>query len=610
MIENEETINIDDLKIFLIWSTVLFLMLFFPTLDFTNFYTQFNNFISFKSDSYNPQNPPIFFSIGEAISALAILFAVYQFKREKWSLALEIRNYIKKVVVASMSLGIIFSVVASLVSFVDPKNIFQLSIFWQVISSLLIAFSVVFLLTKATNKNLFNRRSSRNFYEVLSWEISRPDDNRLNLALDVLLDNLDNICKAISEDPLESEYNQSARNILDVILSDSSIVRLLSTKRFDGLMFIISVIKKYNINMSHSPKGIPMIFQGLFLYPDSFLYKQLDRNGLALSANLYSSIFESSQMLNNFDLFGYPTLGFSSPQEITSSTISVFLEAISKSIKTYLKTGKVPVRHVNNGIEYISNLFGDICFKIRDEQDAGKNKRYNTNGNWWLLDKISHFWGHDYLFIGHRERFNEKDIVFNEDILTSEKLSKEANFNSELSINEAIAAALYKSFTNLSAIEKENDTYHIVLNLLNGMTYEPNLQEGYILPFTQRMWIQIGKNVLGKHYPMVLKSYLQFVGFCLVGDQGQRAGWAGEQAERMRRLLYVDLKPKLDAGEVMINDKPMKESLLPDCMDYKDGKFTYTMGFGNGPTKIIDPPQDGSESALADIDWENSRDSV
>lgn len=607
MINDQKNLAPDDIKIFLICSAFLFLIVFLPRIDFTNFYIQISNLISFQSDSYDPQNSPIFFSIGEAISALAILFAVYQFKREKWSLALKIRGYIGKVVITGISLGIIFSIIASLVSFIDPKNIFQLSIFWQVISSLLIAFSVIFLLTKATNTKLFNRRSSRKFYEVLAWEISRPDEERLNLALNVLLDNFDNICKAVSKEPHTSEINQSARNILDVILSDSSIVRLLTTKRFDGLMYIISVIKKYNINRSHSPKGIPMIFQGLFLYPDSFLYKQLDRNGLALSANLYSNIFESSRMLNNFDLFGYPTLGFSSPQDITESTVSVFLEAISKSIKTYLKTGEVPARHVNNGIEYISNLFREICSNIREEQVTGTDKRYGKNSNWWLLHRISHFWGHDYLFIGYRERFNEQDMVFNEDILASEKESKEANFNSGLSINEAISAALYRAFEDLSRIEKENDTYHVVLNLLHGMTSEPNLQEGYILPFTQRMWIQIGKNVFGKHYPMVLKSYLQFVGFCLAGDEGQRAGWAGEQAERMRRLLYIDLKPKLDAGEIMVDDTPMKEALLPDCMDYKDGKFTYTMGFGRGPTKVIAPPVEGSESALKDINWEDSR---
>lgn len=610
MTSNQEKITGKDIKIFLVCITFLFLLFFLPRIDFDNFFISITNLVSFQSDSYDPQNSPIFFSIGEAISALAILFAVYQFKREKWSLALRVRDYIGRVVFVCVSLGIIFSIVASVVSFVDPKTIFQLSIFWQLASSALIGFSVIFLLTKATNTKLFNKRTSRKFYEVLSWEISRPDENRLNLALDVLLDNFDRVCNAVSKEPDTSEINRSARNILDVILSDSSMVRLLTTKRFDGLMFIISVIKKYDIHKGHSSQGIPMIFQGLFLYSDSFLYKQLDQNGLALSANLYINIFESPQILNNFDLFGYPTLGFSPPQDITESTVSVFLEAISKSIKTYLKTGEVPASHVNNGIEYISNLFREICSRIGEDQSAGTDNRHGEKSNWWLLSRISHFWGHDYLYIGHRERFNEQDAVFDKNIIALEKESKETDFNSRSSISEAVSATLYRAFEDLSRIEKENDTYHIVLNLLHGMTFEPGLQEGYIVPFTQRMWIQIGKNVLGKHYPGVLKSYLQFVGFCLVGDDGQRTGWAGEQAERMRRLLYIDLKPKIDAGELMVNNIPMKDALLPDCMDYKDGKFTYTMGFGRGLAKIIAPPAEGSQSALEGVNWEDLRSPV
>ena len=60
------------------------------------------------------------------------------------------------------------------------------------------------------------------------------------------------------------------------------------------------------------------------------------------------------------------------------------------------------------------------------------------------------------------------------------------------------------------------------------------------------------------------------------------------------------------ADEKMVDDTPMKEALLPDCMDYKDEKFTYTMGFGRGPTETITPPAEGSESALKDIDSEDS----
>jgi hypothetical protein len=80
-------------------------------------------FIGFSG--YDYENPPIFFSIGEALSALAILFAVYQFKKEKWSISLNVKSYIKKYVIICIILGFIFSVISSLTFSVVPDNICQ-----------------------------------------------------------------------------------------------------------------------------------------------------------------------------------------------------------------------------------------------------------------------------------------------------------------------------------------------------------------------------------------------------------------------------------------------------------------------------------------------------
>lgn len=595
MDDKNNPINSKDIKTLLVCLVLLFFIFIIPQFGYHIQY--FREIIEFNSTSYPYSNPPIFFSIGEALSAIAILFAVYQFKKEKWNLALRIRSYIQPVVLICISLGIIFSIFSSLASFEVPTNIFQLSIFWQITSSLLIAFSIIFLLTKASNKNLFNKKNSRRFYEALVWEISRPDE-RLNLALNVLLDNFENICKSASIEPFNSETNQSARAILDVILSDRSVVDLLATKRLDGLLYIIATVKKYNISSRHSPQGIPRIVQGLFFNPDSFLYKHLDNSGSALSSNIYTSLFESPVMLTNFDLFGYPTISYPATQNTADATVNVFVQSVSKSIETYLKSGNVPARHINNGIAHLSGIFGELCSKMSFEKD--NETKYGLKEGWWSLHKIASFLSHDYVYLGKPEEFNNS-------VVEIEKTAQETNFHSNSTINEGISAALYKAFEQLSRFEKSNDTYGHVIELLEGITHEPNYKEGYRVPFENRIWQQIGKNVLGRHYPMVLRTYLNYIGFCLASDDGQRRGWAGEQAEKMRRLLYIDLKPQLDSNGIMVDDTPMKEALLPDCMDYKDGKFTYTMGFGRGPTKEIPPPPEGSTSALEGVEWEHAR---
>jgi hypothetical protein len=606
MKEETDKLTKTDLKKFTFSAVSLFVILVLPKLNLLNLWTKILDILSFNSNFYNFKDPAIFFSVGEAISALAILLAIYQIKKEKWNLSLKIRGYITKVILVTISLGILFSIISSLVIFITPKYVFHLSIFWQILSSIFIAFSVIFLLTKATNKNLFNKKNSRKFYEIIAWEISRPDKKRLNYALDVILDNFENICKSAVISDSKMEISQSARNILNVILSDESIVKLITTERFDGLMYIISTLKKYNISRNHSNRGIPIIFRGLFFYQDSFLYKQLDYEGIAMAANIYENVFGSSQMLNNFDIFGYPTIGFASRIKSDKKTVDVFIDALSKSIETYLINGDVSVSHINNGIECLSNIFGNLCERIAEEEGDGKIK-YDIDSNWWSLSRISTFWSHTYVFMGVNDGYRNNDVKLNKEIIEREEKAQEASFNSNRAINEAVAAALYKCFEQLSKIKKAEDTYHIVLDLLGGIISEPEYKKGYSKPFTKRIWEQIGKNVLGKYYPAVLRPYLNYIGLAVASNKNQETGWRGEQSERMRRLLYIDLKPLLDNNTKMVNDEFMKDVLLPECMDYKDGKFTYTMGFGKGPTVEIDLPPEGSESALKGVDWEHSR---
>lgn len=551
----------------------------------------------FNNVNYPYNNPPIFFSIGDAISAIAILFAVYQFRKEKWSIALKIRYYIEPIAFGFVALGIVLSIYSSYLTFVTAKNILQLSVFWQILSSLSIAFSIIFLFVKATNKNLFNKKTCRRFYEVVHWEVSRPDD-RLNLVLNVLLDNFENICKSASNDPQNSETSQSARAILDVILSDRSMGELLATKRLDGFLYIINILEIYNLSSRHSPRGIPLVVQSLFFNKDSFLYKHLDNSGLALSSNIYQSLFESPKMLSNFDLFGYPTVSYSAKSSTDPSTVNVFIQAVSRSIKTYLKDGYIPARHINNGIRHLSEMFEELCSKMNTEDE--KTSRRRMSDEYWSLHKIAHFFGHDYVYLGNEEALNDT-------VRINEKSAIEASFSSNDTINSAIAGALYNAFQSLSRIEKTDDSYHLVLDLLHGIIHEPQYKNGYAVPFEKRLWQQIGANVLGRHYPMVLRPYLNYIGFALAAGSGQQGGWVGGQTEKMRRLLYVDLKPQLDNDEKMIDERLMKEVLLPDSMDYKNGKFIYTMGFGRGPVKEIEEPPAGSLSALNGIDWENPR---
>jgi|GEM_PF-1115969 len=533
-------------------------------------------------------NPPVFLSLGEAIASVAILLAVYQFRKDRGLIALQMRPYLRPLIIVTMICGLVLTSISPFILVERPCYIFQLSIFWQVIAGLLIVFSFVFLFIKTRTKRLFTPNTADRFYSVLVHELSRPSDERIDTILETFLDNFDEICKTAKNRDAKGQGYAVA--LLDVVLGESSIINVLTTKRLDALHYILYVIEKYELSRDEA-RGLLPIIKNLFKDHSSYLYKHLDTNGLALSSNLYEQLFGSAHILNNFDPFNYPCLDYQMSQKTDTESLEVVTKALSTSIETYLKTGSVSPRAINAGLSHLSEIFGSLCSKIQREKP-----KYFVESDWWLINTISHFLGHDYAFLAYQEQLNET-------VTEQEKTATEASFYSDATINDGIAATIYKAFEQLASVSSEetiDDVYHIVLGLLHGMMYEYEYKTGYRMPFETKLWEQIGRNVLEQTYPAVLPIYLSFMGFVLASDT-TRTGWVGEQAERMRRLLYVDLKPLLDSKQKMINGDEMEKTLLPSYMKYTGGKFTYTMGFGKGtPVEIAEPPV-GSTSALTGV---------
>lgn len=547
-------------------------------------------------------NSTKYLDLGGALAAFGLIFAIYQLRTPQWKIILSLRSrWQKNLIWIFGGIGLLLTLLGVLLSEfsicwlcspLDNPLFYEITAYCFFIAS---PFSLLYLSLRP--KGLFNEKTSRIFYEVMVQEISRTNDDGINAALEVLLHNFKDICKAAHEHKNE-EINQFARAILNVILSDESVIKILTTKRLDALKIIFAVVENNQISRRESGIGIHKLVQNLFYDKESFLYKHLGGDGLALSSNIYESIFDSPTILTNFDLFGLSSLEYSMRGEMGQLGIEVLIEALSRSIKTYLVTGNVPPRHINNGLSYLSEIFGDICLRISIEEKRSVDTTYSLKDDWLALNYIARWLGHDYPFLAYQEKLNRV-------VQEREKTASEASFFSDSTINEGIAAALYKAVEQLSYIENTTDTYHTVLDLLNGMMHRDKLKEGYRGPFEKRMWEQIAANIISHYYPATLRTYLEYVGSCLAENQNQRTGWIGEQAERMRRLLYVDLKPLIDSEAKMLNGKRMKDALLPKSMNYKNGKFTYRFGFGRGEEAEITPPLEGEGSALKGVDLDH-----
>src|SRR5690606_33648421 len=157
-------------------------------------------------------------------------------------------------------------------------------------------------------------------------------------SLEVLLNNFESICHAITSQDSEDDYRMVSRSIFDVVLSDESMVEILTTKRLDALSFIFSVLEDSDISDQHVQVAVPKIIQNLFEDQESFFYRHLEGNGLALSSNIFF-IFDSPKLITKFNLFN---LKYSAIKEIDSPpSVDVFIEAFSRTIVTYYKTGRV-----------------------------------------------------------------------------------------------------------------------------------------------------------------------------------------------------------------------------------------------------------------------------
>ena len=98
---------------------------------------------------------------------------------------------------------------------------------------------------------------------------------------------------------------------------------MLTTRRLDALSYIFATIEKCGVSKDIADLGVGMLVQDLLMNTNSFLYKHLNRRGLALSSNLFKSIFESPTLLSNFELFDWPTLDYTFARNVDTRGVEV-----------------------------------------------------------------------------------------------------------------------------------------------------------------------------------------------------------------------------------------------------------------------------------------------
>ena len=556
-------------------------------------------FVEHGNCAYNANDPVVFLGLGGALAVVGLILAVYQLKDEKWSITLRIKSSFKRNLVFIFSgIGLFFALVSSVITQV-PFNylpvIFTVPLFYEILSFFFLILSPVSLFLVARNsKDIFNESNSRIFYETLVFEISKTNEISTNSVIEILKENFNEICKVASDGKTE-DAKANALAIIDVILSDSSISEVLATKRLDALLHIISTIEKYHLSNRDIQYGFQNVCKELLSNENSFLYKQLENRGLSLSLNVYSGLFGSNKLLERFDFFS--EFKWLSKTDFSPKGVKVLIKSLNKLIETYYLNEYLSPQTINSGIKLLSGIYGTTAKKaIINNKDNSMllSDEFNT------MSDIIFFLTHTYRDIGYGKELKKKT-------LDHESGAQKAKLNSVSHVNEALAGSMYKIFEQMDLFENSDDVYHTVLDIFDAMNDEKDSKPGYRKPFEERIWIQVAKNVVGRYYPNATKTFLVFGGYLAAIDISG-SDWSSDQAKRIRRLLYIDIKPLLELNTDMVNKKKMKDTLLPNSMDYKEGKFFYMFGFSFSEGKWSEIPEPiDTTSAFDGIDLENLR---
>ncbi len=204
-------------------------------------------------------NSTIYLDLGSALAAFGLIFTVYQLRKPQWDVVLRLRSRFQRNLIWIFGcLGLFLALFRVLIA-QNEHLILELAyplnkpLTYEIMAYLFFIVSPLSLMLLSTRpKKLFKIGKARRFCEVMVQEISRTNDEGTSAALEILLHNFREVCKVAKKPGDNNEAGAAARSILDVILSDQSVVKILTTKRLDALLFILEVIEKDGITRRES----------------------------------------------------------------------------------------------------------------------------------------------------------------------------------------------------------------------------------------------------------------------------------------------------------------------------------------------------------------------
>ncbi len=544
-----------------------------------------------------------YFTLGDAVAALALVFAVTQLANDSWGLTLRIKGKLKSNIVwILLGLGLATSLTSALLS--QPSstaiNVYKNPLFWQIIAFLCFASAPFVLRRIGTNRRrLFNKSTAARYYQVLLAAYSTGDNKQIKAATDIILESLDSVAECIkpgrfkvtlrmrflsviNKNKLGQKYvlwlnkrrfakeerkrkdrksatpEQYAYRLFDTALTDTAVSSYIATKRIDFIWNFTRSITGKRLAGRPLSRGFNSIVSQLFTNENSYLYRQSKYKGTGQFAPVNDLIFGSKYLAQNFEPIRTWREGRSGTNVKPEDYVEVFLRALESSIKNdAFNDGRVAA-----SVGFIMYELAEYTRTLLYSSEDALNEHHMA---FW---RIEQFFSSTFL-----ELYSE--AIKNNKVSDNEKAATKGTRYQQKSLTANYAECFVDFLGELTRSPKDGMSMHQLVVFALDNLYEKEEYKAIRDVFAEYAWEAIDKSVKQGFYPAFIKVYIR-LGYFM---NRSKNAWIKQERAKLMKLVEGDLKTKIKAKTKMNNKRDyMEDYLLPSELKYnkKKDKFEWT----------------------------------
>lgn len=515
--------------------------------------------------NYNPKMPYMnYFSIGESISAFALLFAIIEMFSSarfkiKWAFYTKQKLIYRTLFFIATGLTILAALLPNLPFIIVPLISYPL--FWEILAAILIMIAAFIALSVSTRPIKANKKNLGRLFNLAVSYIAKNNEEELYYLANELTLNLKLIVKLANKyDPLEARIAKEEEReykVPEEIMVSLWFLDLLSDQRFCNVVvnynpgFAIQLTKSINEGNSYRAgySLVQKLVEEALLSSNSIFRREEEFYGLG-NFSFFSRAFFGNYNFVSSQLSPLDAWHHWEDEFLKLAVLKKFGEALKMATEAYFIRPTGGVNALRLGMEHLS---GSASFymselKITPEGRLWKTEEYQALreiGKIFkdLLDLISKNYSSIPEAMAMREGYDRFD---------------------DISIYGAIAYAIYDFIESLSTNKEVADELRIIgIELLDELfpsTAAPNWLKEIQNRFLYHLKEKMKSNFQDLYYPMVSRFMFDLYGFYYFSDNRK---W---KENVILKELYFLLRNNLRSA--FEKDEKRAGDLLPEQYKY------------------------------------------